>query len=203
LNVYNLKKNFLTDIQPFPWRYAMNRMLLTVPVFVACLILTVTAVPSGFSTPTINVVWPLEWGGVWEGQSRTYICEEATTPWETSGETICGGTFIDPAITGDVMWDVGALNATAVNITATATVTHYENCFKTTTMNMVANRNGNSMTGTIVVRENFAGPAIGCDAISPTCWHMDIEADRTGPEPGTCVAAVEPVTWGHVKSIYE
>jgi hypothetical protein len=181
----------------------VNRTVIALSVVVACLILTLAAVTLGSSMPAINVVWPLEWGGVWEGQSRTYFCEEATTPWESSDETICGGAFIDPEIADDVIWDVGALNATAVNLTATATVTHYENCFKTTSMNMVANRNGNSMTGIIVVRENFAGPAIGCDAIPSTCWQLDIEADRTGPEPGTCVAAVEPVTWGHVKSIYE
>jgi hypothetical protein len=43
----------------------------------------------------------------------------------------------------------------------------------------------------------------GCDAIPDQRIQTDVQTSRTAPQPGSCVAAVNPVTWGNVKAVYE
>ncbi|UCH83120.1 MAG: hypothetical protein JSW50_11705 [Candidatus Latescibacterota bacterium] len=193
----------------------MKRRILTMPVFVVCLLVMVSTVTpetrgladrDPYLAPAYdNIVWPLDWSGVWTGQSRTYVCETTPGPWESDSKTICGGTYIEEiqSLPPGHSCDVTTLASTSIIMTCEGTREIYLNCFQTIRVAINLSRNGDSMTGSVTTNITHAGTAAGCSSITPTCQQTEIQSNRTGSEPPTCVAAVEPVTWGHVKAVYE
>jgi hypothetical protein len=157
-----------------------------------------------FPAPAIDIVWPLDWGGEWSGQIRNYICGTTPPAWTPDLETICGGTYIDVDDSPEgYSCTVGELTSTSIDITCEYTEEIFPDCSRTTTVELDYNRTGDSATGTVVITTIHEGTGVECAALGTSCFQQDIQSNRTGPEPGDCVAAVSPVTWGHVKSVYE
>lgn len=156
-----------------------------------------------FSALDSDPAVPTAWGGIWDTDIDTRICDNPLVLFTSSFvDTLCPGTEVDPGAgdPGSVTNCTGTATDASINMTCTYAQEVTPGCMLNATVDYVSTRNGDSFSTNMRIQSTYTGD---CTDVEDSCIEMDITGTRIGPAPADCAVPVDRVTWGTVKSRYE
>ena len=148
-----------------------------------------------------NTTTPAAWAGVWSFADDDYDCDTNMLLFsDTNTDTLCTNReiFGDP---GYATWTCsGTTSDTSINVTCSGTEEVETGCIATYENTIVATRTGETLVATATLRVTFA--PTDCFGAPDFCLRTESVGTRIGPEPPNCTTAVDPSSWGRMKSQY-
>ncbi|MGH3055515.1 MAG: hypothetical protein ACRDL7_11120, partial [Gaiellaceae bacterium] len=97
----------------------------------------------------------------------------------------------------------GSATATTLDQTCTGSSEVFPNCTANFTIVTHATRTGTTYHRVSTVDLSYAGTAVGCDLVPPSCTQYDSWGTYFSPSPaGYCATEVRRFSWGALKTIY-
>ena len=160
-----------------------------------------------FSHPTLTDVLaalgdttvPPAWAGVWQFDSADFECTtNDPLGYDSTVDTLCTGDEVNPS---DLipLTCTGTTDDTSINISCTGSGGLPPICTVDVTLTIVATRSENDMSATLTYTQVSTPPnCYGTDG----CVRSELIGLRVAGEPAECANAVDPGTWGRLKSRY-